>query len=213
MPRAVLFTLLTAGLLLGNLQAQRAGGVAHVHAAAPAAHPASGAQGARNPSRFPRGTHGERNRAFNRFNRWNNGYGYGAGYPYIIGDYEPFWGDEEEGQGPPPEGNGPPAEMARHERPMPERPIPNAQVIEIPAAAKTAEIKPIPPTVFVLTNGERFEAQKFLLTASNLSVTVQRQQRTIPMQMLDYDATLAANRDRGIDLRIPNDRNEVSVRF
>jgi len=96
---------------------------------------------------------------------------------------------------------------------MPERPIPNAQVIEIPSAAKAAEIKPIPPTVFVLTNGERFEAQKFLLTASSLSVTVQRQQRTIPMQMLDYDATLAANRDRGIDLQIPSDRNEVSVRF
>lgn len=209
MPRAVLFTLLTAGLLLGNSQAQRAGGVAHVHAAAPAAHPAGGVQGARNPSRVPRGTHSYHNNIGNRFGR----NGYGAGYPYFIGGYEPFWGDEAEEQGPPPEGNEPPAEMARHERPMPERPIPSAQVIEIPAAARMPEIKPIPPTVFVLTNGERLEAQKFLLTASSLSVTVQRQQRTIPMQLLDYDATLAANRDRGIDLRIPNDRNEVSVRF
>jgi len=86
-------------------------------------------------------------------------------------------------------------------------------VIELPNASKTAEIKPLPPTIFVLTNGEKLETQRYLLTASNLSVTVRREQRTVPLQMLDLDATLAANRDRGIDLRIPNDRNEISLRF
>lgn len=201
MPRAVLFTLLTAGLLLGNSHAQRSG---VAHAVAPP-HVSAG-QGARNPSHTSHGAHIVRNNGFNRFGR--NGYG---GYPYVIGDYEPFWGDEGE-QGPP-QGNEPPPDIVRHERPAPERPIPSAQVIEIPATAKAAEIKPMPPTVFVLTNGERVEAQKFLLTASSLSVTVRRELRTIPVQLLDYDATLAANRDRGIDLRIPNDRNEVSVRF
>ena len=63
------------------------------------------------------------------------------------------------------------------------------------------------------TNSEKLETQRYLLTASNLSVTVHREQRTVPLQMLDLDATLAANRDRGIDLRIPNERNEISLRF
>ena len=88
-----------------------------------------------------------------------------------------------------------------------------AQVIEIPSASKPADVKPMPATIFVLTNGEKVEAQRYLLTASSLSVTVQRNQRTIPVQMLDLDATEAANRDRGIDLRIPSDRNEISLRF
>jgi hypothetical protein len=31
--------------------------------------------------------------------------------------------------------------------------------------------------------------------------------------MLDIDATVTANRERGIDLRIPADRNEISLSF
>jgi hypothetical protein len=46
-----------------------------------------------------------------------------------------------------------------------------------------------------------------------VSLTVHRNQRTIPLQMLDLDASIAANRDRGIDLRIPSDRSEISLRF
>ena len=52
-----------------------------------------------------------------------------------------------------------------------------------------------------------------MLTASSLSATVQHSQRTIPLEMLDLQATLAANRERGLDLRIPENRSEVSVRF
>jgi hypothetical protein len=31
--------------------------------------------------------------------------------------------------------------------------------------------------------------------------------------MVDIHATLSANHDRGIDLRIPDDRNEISLGF
>jgi hypothetical protein len=34
-------------------------------------------------------------------------------------------------------------------------------------------------TIFVLATGERLEARRFVLTASNLFVTTDRQQRTI----------------------------------
>jgi hypothetical protein len=88
-----------------------------------------------------------------------------------------------------------------------------AQLIEIPNASKTAHRQPLPATIFVLMNGERLETQRYLLTASSLCATVQHGQRTIPFEMLDIEATLAANRERGLDLRIPENRNEVSVRF
>jgi len=64
-----------------------------------------------------------------------------------------------------------------------------------------------------LANGERFEARRFVLTASNLSVSIDRQQRTVPFDMLDVNATITANHERGIDLRIPADRTEISLSF
>jgi hypothetical protein len=55
--------------------------------------------------------------------------------------------------------------------------------------------------------------QRFILTASNLSFNLDRKQRVIPLAMLDLNATAAANSERGIDLRVPEDRNEISLSF
>jgi hypothetical protein len=57
------------------------------------------------------------------------------------------------------------------------------------------------------------ETRRFLLTASVLSFSVDRQQRVVPIDMLDIDATVSANHERGIDLRIPVYRNEISLSF
>jgi hypothetical protein len=57
------------------------------------------------------------------------------------------------------------------------------------------------------------ETRRFLLTASVLSFSVDRQQRVVPFDMLDIDATVSANHERGIDLRIPVDLNEISLSF
>jgi len=94
-----------------------------------------------------------------------------------------------------------------------ERPPAAAQVIEIPTAGKLNDAKPLLPALFVLTNGERLEAQRFMLTVSSLSVTINRRERVIPLEALDLDATTAANRERGINLQIPADRNEISLSF
>jgi hypothetical protein len=64
-----------------------------------------------------------------------------------------------------------------------------------------------------LANGERLETRRFVLTASNLSVSIERQKRTVPIALLDLNATIRANRERGIDLLIPYDRNEISLSF
>lgn len=95
----------------------------------------------------------------------------------------------------------------------PEAVVPKGQVIEISPAGNSATAKPLPPTIFVLANGERLEGRRFVLTASVLSVSIERQQRSVPLGQLDINATVAANRERGIDLRIPDDRNEISVGF
>jgi hypothetical protein len=93
------------------------------------------------------------------------------------------------------------------------REVPAPKVIELPGTADSAASKPLPQAMFILTNGERIEAQTYLLTHDKLHVTVDRQQRTIPISMLDINATIAANRERGINLRIPADRNEISLSF
>jgi len=87
------------------------------------------------------------------------------------------------------------------------------KLIEVPGAASAANVKPLPPAVFILTSGEHVETSRFLLRATDLSVTVDRRQRTIPFNQLDVNATLAANHDRGIELEIPADPNEISLRF
>jgi len=86
-------------------------------------------------------------------------------------------------------------------------------VIEVPGAASSTSAKTLPPTIFILANGERLETRRFVLTASNLSVSIERQKRTVPIALLDLNATIRANRERGIDLLIPYDRNEISLSF
>lgn len=88
-----------------------------------------------------------------------------------------------------------------------------AQFIEIPGEASSTIAKMPPPTVFILATGERLETRRFVLSASVLSASIDRQQRTIPLDMLDLQATISANRERGIDLHIPIDRNEISLSF
>lgn len=134
-------------------------------------------------------------------------YGFSA-FPYFLPDYETGWPEEEQSSQEPNR-----APLVRvHDETRDREPLP-AQVIEIANTSKNTETKPLPATVFVLKNGEKLESQSYLLTASSVSLTLHGNRRTIPLQMVDLDATIAANRDRGIDLRVPNDRNEISLRF
>jgi hypothetical protein len=127
-------------------------------------------------------------------------------FPYS----QPFWDEESNAEAN--ETSPPSAILHPYER-ISEPPAPKPLVIEIPRAANLAAAKVVPPTIFVLANGERLEARLFVLTASNLSFSVDRQQRTVPFDMLDINATINANHERGIDLRIPYDRNEILLNF
>lgn len=46
-----------------------------------------------------------------------------------------------------------------------------------------------------------------------VAIVCARELSTVPRDLLDLNATIAANRERGIDLPIPADRNEISLRI
>jgi hypothetical protein len=197
MPRAALFTLLVVSFLSGALQAQRAGGGFHGNAAGLHFRPGFAGQHGSRVSSGP-------GLVSSRLHRPNNFGSYFLPYGDSLGNdgYEPS--DAEAATNP----SGFPLIIPRAPAPLPK-----SQFIEIPSAANAAPPKMPPPAVFILVNGERLEVRRFLLSASLLSVSIDRQQRTVPLAMVDFDATLSANRERGIDLRIPDDRNEISLGF
>jgi len=208
MLRAAEFTLLVAFLLGGSLEAQRAGGMVQGHfAGLPSGLSSAGQRGSHpGPSRgpgngfFPGCSHHQRG-------------GYGpALFPYFLPDDAAFWYGQPEpeemsaGRGMPVVERGDLGQWRMRELP----PI-KPKLIELPVA--TANATSAKPAIFILTNGEQVESQRFLLTANHLSVSIDRHERIIPIELLNLEATVAANRERGVDLRIPSDPNEISLSF
>lgn len=91
------------------------------------------------------------------------------------------------------------------------RPPSGAKVIEVPRETKPVVVKPIPKTVFVLANGERLESDHFTLDARTVRVMVDGRVRTISLGALDMKATLTANHERGLDLKIPARGGELLI--
>jgi hypothetical protein len=200
MPRAALFALLVASLLEGSLQAQRATAGFH------------GGSAARSSARSGFvGHHGLPNRFLSSRSHFGHDRFGSVFLPYFFPYDEPIEYDQPMAAAV----ENPaaiPQSDARQSR-TPEPPPPKAQVIEIQSAPNSTAAKMLPPTIFILTSGERLETRRYVLTESRVSVTIDRRQHTIPLDKLDINATITANQERGIDLFIPTDRNEISVSF
>ncbi len=193
--REVLLALVASSLLTPFVNAQ-AGGAAHGTVSGTSARPANlGLRGASNGTFAGRTGHRRTYRSF--------------GSPYFLPDYFASASESYEPEKPPPE----PFPRVLDQRPEPEKPALNAQFIEIPGAANLKDSRNLAPTVFILTNGERLQCERFLLTSHSLSVSVGRQQREIPLEGVDLAATVAANRERGVNLHVPADHNEISLGF
>ena len=82
-----------------------------------------------------------------------------------------------------------------------------------PGKAQAAPAAPTPPAVFILSSGERLESSNYVLTVDSLRVQQGDKQRTIPISSLNADATIAANRQRGIDLKIPTSKSQIMLGF
>jgi hypothetical protein len=196
--RATLFAALTLTVLSGFAVAQRS---ATVLGTAQPLHSAFVHSPFAGQGRFPNRIHSQRIFPTSGFHRRS---GYGS---YFFPYYEPYW--EEPAEVEEPAAQQPQIVVQR----TPEAPIPKGQVIEISAAANASPAKVLPPTIFILSNGERLESRKFVLTANSLMVSIERQHRSVPLDQVDIKATIAANRDREIDLQIPDGRNEISLSF
>jgi hypothetical protein len=194
MQRSTWFALLTISILLAvPVQAQRGGTAFH-----------SGGSMGSGPhfGGFGNGPHFARNRYANygsAFLPWYGDYGFDDGY---APEYYP-----------PASSAASPVVIVMQEQERPAPPPEAPRLTEVPQAQERPVSKPLPPALFVFTNGKKVETSRYMLTAASLELEVGRQQRTVPLSALDVDATIAANRERGIDLKIPSNRNSVSVGF
>jgi hypothetical protein len=136
-------------------------------------------------------------------------------YPYPYFDFYP---EPAVVQAPPPQ-----VVIVREpeERPAPApvRPAPDPQVTEVPPAGRSqtqaaTHAKPAPPAVFQLNDGRQVKAQRYTISDRFIYVTEARRDTfKIPLQDIDLEATLALNRQQGIDLQIPSAANEFFVSF
>ena len=203
----MLFALLTVAILVAApMRAQRVGGAFH---GGGTPMPGGNGPGFGGRPGFPNSSFSH-HPGHSRFS--NNGSGY-APWDYPYWDEEPFesYPDPE----PPENVTSPPVLVlesrdCRAPAPVPQPP----KLIEVPQTREAgATPKPEPPTLFIFANGERLEARVYILTADSLHVEIGRQRRTILIGEVDLDATIAANRERGIDLQIPTDRNQIFLSF
>jgi len=241
MRRSLLAVVLCVIFGAATLQAQRGGGghgggaahggFAHAAGVTRSFSGGVGAAGFAGRGVFPsRGDFGRN--GFVRRGYWNgngNGYGYGwgwwPGYYADLGyglDWDlPYWdyvnfpptGNESAPEGPPPYAFYPPPQAVAALRAGPQpTPVESPKLIEVPLPKGTV-VKPQPPALFVLTNGEKLESRRYVLSAESLQIDVNRKQRTIPISQLNVDATIAANQERGIELSVPQDRSSLFVGF
>jgi hypothetical protein len=209
MQRSVWFALLMAAILVAvPLQAQRGGGGFH---GGPGMAGGDGAVFGGRPG-FPNGSFPH----YPRYHRFRN-YGFGFGswfYPYW--DEDDFFDYAEAANVPSPPVTAPPVIVVESRDYRPPAPAPESpKLIEVPQTKGETAVtpKPEPPTLFVFANGERLEARRYMLTADSLQVEIGRQRRSISLGEIDIDATIAANRERGIDLKIPTGKNEIFLGF
>lgn len=99
--------------------------------------------------------------------------------------------------------------------PAPDPNAPQAVIWEAPTipGKKQAPVQPTPPAVFVLSNGDRVETARYLVSVNSVRVEQNGVQRTIPLSELNVDETVATNKARGLNIKFPTDRTQIMLGF
>ncbi|MFZ0704900.1 MAG: TlpA disulfide reductase family protein [Candidatus Korobacteraceae bacterium] len=92
-------------------------------------------------------------------------------------------------------------------------PVGRSTVINVPLTPSAIPSKPLPKTVFIFLNGEQLEADRYLLRAGIVELTVAGEQRQVPLSELDIKKTNAANHERGVEFKVPTTSNGVFLSF
>ena len=72
---------------------------------------------------------------------------------------------------------------------------------------------PKPAAIFILSNGERLESDNYILNHDSVQLMQNGAPRTIQMSAINIQATVAANKQRGIDLKVPADKSQMVLSF
>ncbi|MGA3211397.1 MAG: hypothetical protein ABSD20_08815 [Terriglobales bacterium] len=150
------------------------------------------------------------------------GFGYGYGLASLPFFYDNYWQGEAYDQSQPSryevamESAEPPSSNDQRLTRATAIVIPQAKplVIEVPDLEEFSSGEPLPAAVFIFSNGNQMEARRFTLTSDSLAIDIgPSERRTFPLTALNVQATLSANSERGISLKIPEDRNHIAVGF
>ena len=85
--------------------------------------------------------------------------------------------------------------------------------------AKNTQVKdqapPKPPAsaVFILSNGQKVESGDYVITVDSVRLQQDGKERLIPMSTLNVNATVAANHERGLDLKFPESKSQITISF
>jgi hypothetical protein len=110
-------------------------------------------------------------------------------------------------------GSAAPVIIVRSDLPAPTRSPEPPKLFEVPVDKESSPSATQSPTLFVLTNGTRLEAHRYVLTLNSLDIELERGRRTVPISQLDLPQTIAANRERGIELKVPRSTREIFLGF
>ena len=78
---------------------------------------------------------------------------------------------------------------------------------------KDVAVKPSAVAIFILTNGHRIESANYIVKVDSVQLEEKGMWRTIPLSSLNVKETVAANKERGIDLVIPDNANQITLSF
>lgn len=89
------------------------------------------------------------------------------------------------------------------------------KVIEVsPSATMFSSAAKTSPAIFVFKDGRRLESQNYTITDTILTLKEpHRPAMRVLLDQLDIDATVTENRQRGLNLRFPENRSEILIGF
>jgi hypothetical protein len=87
------------------------------------------------------------------------------------------------------------------------------KLIEIPGGGSAPTPQPRIPAIFLFANGDRIEAEDYMVTKDDLFIAANGQKQRYPVKSLDQPGTKAANIERGIVIVFPRTNSEFNLNF